>query len=153
MFLVQACGEFDADEVDLFLAAWEEADERALPATVVGLTGCVLGDSSFLGALLIARSRHLASGRQLVLAGPLQPRILLLLAVSGTMEAFDVTGTWRKPSTGVPADASQANRGDGACAGPVGEPRNDPAHAPSGWCRRAALPTGTPHPCPRATVD
>ncbi|MFB7967783.1 STAS domain-containing protein [Streptomyces rubiginosohelvolus] len=91
VFVVQACGEFDADEVDLLLAAWEEADERALPATVVDLTGCVFGDSSFLGALLIARSRHLASGRQLVLAGPLQPRILLLLAVSGTMEAFDVT--------------------------------------------------------------
>ncbi|MFK0186278.1 STAS domain-containing protein [Streptomyces rubiginosohelvolus] len=91
VFVVQACGEFDGDEVDLLLAAWEEADELALPTTVVDLTGCMFGDSSFLGALLIARSRHLASGRHLVLAGPLQPKILLLLAVSGTMEAFDVT--------------------------------------------------------------
>ncbi|MGW3583444.1 STAS domain-containing protein [Streptomyces rubiginosohelvolus] len=91
VFVVQVCGEFDADEVDLLLAAWEEADELALPTTVVDLTGCVFGDSSFLGALLVARSRHLASGRRLMLAGPLRPRILLLLAVSGTMEAFDVT--------------------------------------------------------------
>lgn len=91
VLVVQADGEFDSDEVDLLLAAWAEADELALAATVVDLSGCVFGDSSFLGALLIARSRHLAAGRRLILAGPLQPGILLLLAVSGTMEAFDVT--------------------------------------------------------------
>ncbi|MET8885392.1 STAS domain-containing protein [Streptomyces rubiginosohelvolus] len=67
VFVVQACGEFDADEVDLLLAAWEEADELALPTTVVDLTGCAFGGSSFLGALPIARSRHLAPGRRLVL--------------------------------------------------------------------------------------
>ncbi|MFE1892793.1 HAAS signaling domain-containing protein, partial [Streptomyces microflavus] len=43
-FVVQARGEFDADEVDLLLAAWEEADELALPSTIEDLTGCMFGN-------------------------------------------------------------------------------------------------------------
>ncbi|MGW5187262.1 STAS domain-containing protein [Streptomyces cyaneofuscatus] len=103
VLVVQADGEFDLDEVDLLLAAWEEADELALPATVLDLTGCVFGDSSFLGALLIGRSRHLASGRRLTLAGPLQPGILLLLAVSGTLHAFDLAESLAEAIAGEPA--------------------------------------------------
>ncbi|MEV1047567.1 STAS domain-containing protein [Streptomyces sp. NPDC049916] len=90
VFLVRLTGDFDVDEVDLLLAAWDEADERALPATVVDLTGCTFGDSSFLHALLLTRARHRRAVRRLVLAGPLQPQILLLLAVSGTVEVFDI---------------------------------------------------------------
>ncbi|MEU6935108.1 STAS domain-containing protein [Streptomyces rubiginosohelvolus] len=91
--VVAACGDFDADERDLLLAAWDEADERGLPATVVDLTGVTFADSSLLDALLRARARHHTAGRRLVLAGPLPSQVLLLLTVTGALEHFLVAGS------------------------------------------------------------
>ncbi|MFJ9635636.1 STAS domain-containing protein [Streptomyces sp. NPDC101178] len=82
-FVVEAFGELDIDERDLFAAAWDEVDERCLPATVVDLAGVTFADSSFLDSLLRGRARHLAAGRGFVLAGPLHPTVRLLFDVTG----------------------------------------------------------------------
>ncbi|MFJ9623921.1 STAS domain-containing protein [Streptomyces sp. NPDC101181] len=89
-FVVVVSGDFDTDERDLLDAAWDEADERALPTTAVELSGVTFGDSSFLDALLRARQRHRAARRRLVLIGPLHPRVLLLLTVTKVLEHFEV---------------------------------------------------------------
>ncbi|MGW6650575.1 STAS domain-containing protein [Streptomyces rubiginosohelvolus] len=74
MFVVVACEDFDADERDLLLSVWVGADDRNLPVTVLDLSGVTFGDSSFLDSLLLARRRHHAASRRLVLAGPLRHR-------------------------------------------------------------------------------
>ncbi|MEV7641393.1 STAS domain-containing protein [Streptomyces rubiginosohelvolus] len=89
VFVVVASGDFDADERDLLLSAWDEADERNLPVTVLDLSGVTFGDSSFLDSLLRARHRHLTGGRRLVLAGPLHHGVELLLTVTGTLPHFE----------------------------------------------------------------
>ncbi|MGW3585686.1 STAS domain-containing protein [Streptomyces rubiginosohelvolus] len=89
MFVVVACGDFDADERDLLLSAWDEADDRNLPVTVLDLSGVTFGDSSFLDSLLLAHRRHHAANRRLVLAGPLHRLVVLLLTVTGTLPHFE----------------------------------------------------------------
>ncbi|MFF8963225.1 STAS domain-containing protein [Streptomyces globisporus] len=93
IFVVVASGDFDADERDLLLSAWDEADERNLPVTVLDLSGVTIGDSSFLDSLLRARRRHLAGGHRLVIAGPLHHRVVLLLTVTGTLPHFETAPT------------------------------------------------------------
>ncbi|MET8658422.1 STAS domain-containing protein [Streptomyces griseus] len=88
--VVVASGDFDADEQDLLPPVWDEADERALPVTVLDLSAVTFGDSSLLDALLKARRRHLAARRRLVIIGPLQPGILLLLTVTRVVEHFEI---------------------------------------------------------------
>ncbi|MFI0107859.1 STAS domain-containing protein [Streptomyces parvus] len=89
VFVVVASGDFDADERDLLLSAWDEADERNLPVTVLDLSGVTFGDSSFLDSLLRARRRHLTADRRLVIAGPLHHRVVRLLTVTGTLPHFE----------------------------------------------------------------
>lgn len=91
VFEIAVRGEVDYDECDLLQAAWDEADETALPVTVVDLSAVTFGDSGLLNALLEARRRHSAEGRELVLLGPLHQAIRRLLTVSGTLEHFTVT--------------------------------------------------------------
>ncbi|MFF8942129.1 STAS domain-containing protein [Streptomyces sp. NPDC014864] len=91
VFEIAVRGEVDYDECDLLQAAWAEAEETALPVTVVDLSAVTFGDSALLNALLDARRRHSAAGRELVLLGPLHPAIRRLLTVSGTLEHFTVT--------------------------------------------------------------
>ncbi|MGW3334084.1 STAS domain-containing protein [Streptomyces rubiginosohelvolus] len=92
VFVVVACGDFDADERDLLLSAWDEADARNLPVTVLDLSGVTFGDSLFLDSLLLARRRH-AANRRLVLAGPLHRLVVLLLSVTGTLPHFETAAS------------------------------------------------------------
>ncbi|MFG2636394.1 STAS domain-containing protein [Streptomyces sp. NPDC048362] len=91
VFEVAVRGEIDYDESDLLEAAWAEADEAALPATVVDLSGLTFGDSQLLRALLDVRRRHAASGRAFVIFGPLHDSVTRLFAVSGTLSHFTIT--------------------------------------------------------------
>ncbi|MEV5427968.1 STAS domain-containing protein [Streptomyces sp. NPDC052701] len=84
-------GDVDYDECDLLRAAWEQADEVALPTTVVDLSGVTFGDSGLLNALLDAERRHRDSARAFVLLGPLQRGVVRLLTLSGTLEHFTIT--------------------------------------------------------------
>ncbi|MFF6896073.1 STAS domain-containing protein [Streptomyces microflavus] len=100
--VITASGEFDTDEQDLLPAAWAEAEERALPLTVLDLSGVTFGDSSFLDALLRARTLHHTAGRRLVLAGPLHPNVLLLLTVTHVLEHFHVADSVPRALGGEP---------------------------------------------------
>ncbi|XMN11141.1 STAS domain-containing protein [Streptomyces griseobrunneus] len=100
--VITASGEFDTDEQDLLPAAWAEADEQALPLTVLDLSGVTFGDSSFLDALLQARALHHSAGRRLVLVGPLPPSILLLLTVTHVLEHFDIADSLTQALGGEP---------------------------------------------------
>ncbi|MER6191295.1 STAS domain-containing protein [Streptomyces cyaneofuscatus] len=100
--VVTACGDFDTDEQDLLPAAWNEADQQALPVTVLDLSGVTFGDSSFLDALLRARLVHHAAGRRLVLVGPLQPPVITLLTVTQVLEHFDIADTLEQALGGEP---------------------------------------------------
>ncbi|CAK7279365.1 MULTISPECIES: STAS domain-containing protein [Streptomyces] len=93
VFEVVVRGEIDYDESDLLGAAWDEADEYDMPATVVDLTGLTFGDSQLLRSLLDARRRHQANGRVFVLLGPLQESVTRLLTISGTLEHFTLTNS------------------------------------------------------------
>ncbi|MFG2606450.1 STAS domain-containing protein [Streptomyces sp. NPDC048514] len=90
IFEITVRGEVDYDECDLLRAAWAEADEAALPATVVDVSGVTFGDSQLLSALLEAQRRHHTSGRSFILLGPLHDSVLRLLTVSGTLGHFTV---------------------------------------------------------------
>lgn len=100
--VITASGEFDTDEQDLLPAAWAEAEERALPLTVLDLSGVTFGDSSFLDALLRARTLHRTAGRRLVLVGPLYPNVLLLLTVTHVLEHFHVADSVPRALGGEP---------------------------------------------------
>ncbi|MDF3301478.1 STAS domain-containing protein [Streptomyces tropicalis] len=106
VFEIVVRGEVDYDECDLLHAAWAEADEQALPATVVDLSGVAFGDSGLLNALLAARRRHAAEGRALILLGPLQEAVRRLLAVSGTLDHFTVTDSRAAALGPAPGSAS-----------------------------------------------
>ncbi|MGW4560935.1 STAS domain-containing protein [Streptomyces sp. NPDC004561] len=89
-FVVTVRGEVDHDDAEDFDAAWEAADRTALPVTAVDLSQVSFADSMLLNALLEARRRHLADGRDLVLLGPLQPAVTRLLTISGTIDHFTI---------------------------------------------------------------
>ncbi|MFD6796954.1 STAS domain-containing protein [Streptomyces cyaneofuscatus] len=103
-FVVEAVGELDIDERDLFAAAWDEADERHPPATVVDLAGVTFADSSFLDSLLRGRARHLAAGRRFVVAGPLHPTVRLLLDVTGISPHLTMAGSLDEALRGLARD-------------------------------------------------
>ncbi|MEV1046636.1 STAS domain-containing protein [Streptomyces sp. NPDC049916] len=106
-FVVVVSGEFDADEQDLLAAAWDEADERGLPVTVLDLSAVTFADSSFLSNLLQARRRHRAASRRLVLVGPLQPRVHMLLTMTKVLEHFEVSRSLDEAlSSGPPGGTS-----------------------------------------------
>ncbi|MFI7237645.1 STAS domain-containing protein [Streptomyces cyaneofuscatus] len=100
--VVVASGDFDIDERDLLQAAWDEADERALPVTVVDLTGVTFADSSLLDTLLRAHARHHTARRRLVLAGPPPSHVLLLLTITNTLKHFTVAGSLTEALQGRP---------------------------------------------------
>ncbi|MFJ9638566.1 STAS domain-containing protein [Streptomyces sp. NPDC101178] len=114
--VVTAYGDFDTDEGDLLPAAWSEAEQQALPVTVLDLSGVTFGDSSFLDALLRARLMHLAAGRRLVLVGPLQQAVITLLTVTQVLEHFDIADTLDQALGGepLPDDGVGVSPGDGA---------------------------------------
>ncbi|MCS0603025.1 STAS domain-containing protein [Streptomyces sp. LP11] len=91
VFEVTVRGEMDYDESDLLGAAWDEADEHALPVTVVDLTLLTFGDSQLLRSLLDAHQRHRATDRAFVLLGPLHESVTRLLTISGTYDHFTIT--------------------------------------------------------------
>ncbi|MEW1905246.1 STAS domain-containing protein [Streptomyces sp. NPDC086147] len=88
VFIVIVTGEVDHDEDDLLDAAWEEAADAGLPATVVDLSGVTFADSTLLNTLLHAHDHHRANGRALLLAGPLQPVVQALFSHTGTLTHF-----------------------------------------------------------------
>ena len=94
-------GEVDHDDGEDLEAAWEAADRAALPVTAVDLSQVSFADSMLLNALLGARRRHLADGRDLVVLGPLQPAVHRLLTISGTLDHVHVvvTGNGRVDGT------------------------------------------------------
>ncbi|MEU6807769.1 STAS domain-containing protein [Streptomyces sp. NPDC046831] len=102
IFEISVRGDVDYAETDLLEAAWAEADEAGTSATVVDLSGVTFGDSGLLNALIAARQRHLASGRSLILLGPLQESIVRLLRLTGTFEHFTITDS---RSAALEADA------------------------------------------------
>ncbi|MFF8597167.1 STAS domain-containing protein [Streptomyces sp. NPDC015220] len=81
-------GELDHEDWEDVEAAWQAADRSGLSATTVDLSQVTFADSMLLNALLTARRHHLATGRELVLLGPLQPPVRRLLDVSGTLGHF-----------------------------------------------------------------
>ncbi|MFJ9641395.1 STAS domain-containing protein [Streptomyces sp. NPDC101178] len=100
--VITASGEFDIHERDLLHAAWAEADDRALPLTVLDLAAVSFGDSSFLDALLRGRRLHHTAGRRLVLTGPLQPGITMLLTLTGALDLFEQADTVAQALDGDP---------------------------------------------------
>ncbi|MXG25735.1 STAS domain-containing protein [Streptomyces sp. YIM 132580] len=104
VFVVEAVGELDIDERDLFAAAWDEVDERCPSATVLDLAGVTFADSSFLDSLLRGRAQHLAAGRGFVVAGPLHPSVRLLLDVTGVSRHLTVAASLDEALLGLPRD-------------------------------------------------
>lgn len=92
VFVVDVTGTVDQGERDLLAAAWQEAEEAGLPATVVDLSGVTFGDSGLLNELLMAEREHRRHGRAFILAGPLRPQVRRLFTVTGTLDHFVVVG-------------------------------------------------------------
>ncbi|MEU5452931.1 STAS domain-containing protein [Streptomyces californicus] len=103
-FVVVVSGEFDMEEQELLLAAWGEAERRNLPVTAVDLSGVTFGDSSFIHGLSQGWLRHRDSGRKLVLAGPLHPRLEMLLDLTGVLEHFDTVASLADALTDSPEE-------------------------------------------------
>ncbi|MEU1087976.1 STAS domain-containing protein [Streptomyces sp. NPDC005576] len=93
VFVIGVTGAVDQAERDLLSAAWQEAEEAGLPATVVDLSGVTFGDSGLLNELLLAEHEHRLRGRAFILAGPLRPQVRRLFAVTGTLDHFVLVGT------------------------------------------------------------
>ncbi|MFI9810393.1 STAS domain-containing protein [Streptomyces sp. NPDC052301] len=93
VLLITVSGEVDHEDAEEFAAVWDAADEAGLPTTAVDLSRVVFGDSMLLNALLMARHRHAAAGRDLILLGPLQPAVTRLLTISGTLDQFTIAST------------------------------------------------------------
>ncbi|GAA3114435.1 hypothetical protein GCM10017687_29310 [Streptomyces echinatus] len=91
VFEIAVRGEVDYEENDLLQAAWAEADEAALPVTVVDLTQVTFADSGLLNALLDSWRRHRDAGRELILLGPFHPTVERLFSLTGTLEHFTIT--------------------------------------------------------------
>ncbi|MGV9994800.1 STAS domain-containing protein [Streptomyces sp. NPDC003374] len=84
-------GEVDHEDSEDLQDALAAADRAGLPTTAVDLSQVRFADSMLLNALLEARRRHDADGRNLVLLGPLPPPVSRLLTLSGTADHFTVT--------------------------------------------------------------
>ncbi|MCX5401282.1 STAS domain-containing protein [Streptomyces sp. NBC_00102] len=93
VFVIEVTGAVDQAERDLLAAAWLEAAEAGLPATVVDLSGVTFGDSGLLNELLVAERGHRLRGRAFIIAGPLRPQVRRLFTVTGTLDHFVVVGT------------------------------------------------------------
>lgn len=83
-------GELDHDDAEDLAAAWEAADLAESATTVVDVGQVTFADSMLLNALLTARRRHRAAGRELILLGPLHPSVRRLLTISGALEHFTI---------------------------------------------------------------
>ncbi|MFF4169535.1 STAS domain-containing protein [Streptomyces sp. NPDC001744] len=99
VFVITVTGEMDHDDTEAVEAAWAAADEAALPMTAVDLSQVTFADSMLLNALLDARRRHAADGRELVLIGPLRSGVRLLLDISGTLDHFRIVSTGPSPAS------------------------------------------------------
>ncbi|MEU0968356.1 STAS domain-containing protein [Streptomyces sp. NPDC005917] len=91
IFVITVRGEVDYAALEGFEQAWEAADDAAMPVTAVDLTQVTFADSMLLNALIEARLRHQATGRDLVLIGPLQSAVSRLLTITGTIGLFTIT--------------------------------------------------------------
>lgn len=89
-FVITVSGDVDYAAMGGFDRAWEAADRAAMPVTAVDLTGVTFADSMLLNALIKARLRHQASGRDLVLVGPLRTAVSRLLTITGAIRVFTV---------------------------------------------------------------
>ncbi|MGW4910695.1 STAS domain-containing protein [Streptomyces sp. NPDC004270] len=92
-FVITVRGQVDYAEAEGFEQAWEAADRAAMPVTAVDLTQVTFADSMLLNALIEARLRHRATGRDLVLIGPLRPAVSRLLTITGAIRLFTITET------------------------------------------------------------
>ncbi|MFB7741157.1 STAS domain-containing protein [Streptomyces sp. NPDC056132] len=97
VFVITLRGEVDHDDAPALQAAWDAADHAMLPTTALDLSQLLFGDSMLLSALLRAKHRHDADGRDLILLGPLQPAVHRLLDVSGTLDYFTIADTGPAP--------------------------------------------------------
>ncbi|MEU9382001.1 STAS domain-containing protein [Streptomyces sp. NPDC048279] len=93
IFVITVRGDVDYAQAEGFEQAWEAADRAAMPVTAVDLTQVTFADSMLLNALIEARLRHRAAGRDLVLVGPLRPAVHRLLTITGAIRLFTVTET------------------------------------------------------------
>ncbi|MFJ7903204.1 STAS domain-containing protein [Streptomyces sp. NPDC096198] len=99
VLVITVRGELDYDDAEDIEAAFDEADQAALPTTAVDLSQVTFADSTLLNALLNTLRRHETSGRDLVLLGPLQPAVNRVLAVSGTLGHFTTASTGPTPTS------------------------------------------------------
>ncbi|MFE0775064.1 STAS domain-containing protein [Streptomyces sp. NPDC058861] len=99
VFVITMHGEMDHDDAEDVEAAWAASVEAASPMTAVDLSRVTFADSMLLNALLEARRRHEADGRELVLIGPLHSAVRRLLDVSGTLDHFRVVSTGPSPAS------------------------------------------------------
>ncbi|MEU9099957.1 STAS domain-containing protein [Streptomyces sp. NPDC048361] len=82
--ILRLAGEFDVDTVGPVRRALEKAaGDDAVRRTVVDVAGVTFADTSLLNVLLDARKDH-----HLVLAGPVQREVGILLALTGTSGLF-----------------------------------------------------------------
>ncbi|MEU3032319.1 STAS domain-containing protein [Streptomyces incarnatus] len=99
VFMIVVRGETDHEDSNEFEAVWDAADRAALPVTAIDLSQVTFADSMLLYALLDARRRHAAAGRDLVLLGPLAPAVTRLLTLSGALVHFRVAGAGPSPTS------------------------------------------------------
>ncbi|MEU9196871.1 STAS domain-containing protein [Streptomyces hundungensis] len=82
--ILRLAGEFDVDTVGPVRRALEKAaGDGGVRRTVVDVSGVTFADTSLLNVLLDARKDH-----RLVLAGPVQREVGILLALTGTSGLF-----------------------------------------------------------------
>ncbi len=113
VFLITMRGEMDHDDAEDVEAAWAAAGDAASPMTAVDLSRVTFADSMLLNALLDARRRHLADGRELVLIGPSTPRC------GGSSTSAGPSTTSGSSAPALPGELRPAARAGQSGGGPV----------------------------------
>ncbi|TQJ85776.1 STAS domain-containing protein [Streptomyces sp. SLBN-31] len=86
--VVSVHGDVDVDSAPRLAEALHAAERASSARTVVDLSATGFADSAILHVLLEAQQAHLARGRPLVVAGPLNESIERLFEVTGTARFF-----------------------------------------------------------------
>ncbi|MFD8307753.1 STAS domain-containing protein [Streptomyces sp. NPDC059690] len=86
--VVSVRGDIDVDSAPRLAEALNAAERASSARTVVDLSATEFADSAILHVLLEAQQAHLARGRPLVVAGPLNESIERLFEVTGTARFF-----------------------------------------------------------------
>ncbi|WP_328862909.1 STAS domain-containing protein [Streptomyces sp. NBC_00306] len=98
--LISVRGSLDGwSDGDRLVDALTKAAEDRGRRTVVDLSGLTFADSTALHALLHGRRSHAAAGVPLVLAGPMNVKVLRLFEVTGTQEAFQFASSVEQART------------------------------------------------------